>query len=369
MLRYILLIAAVLIISISGLFIFSPISPVSWKAPDVTQSAYSCNLDEPEYSLTAASFVNDLPATTDGLAVTDDGRLFAAMKNGKIAEVNTLTGQWKIVAELNDGRFLGISAARDGSYILGVDQKSNSLFYFDLTSGAFPVKGELLVSHFKGKKLLWLNDVVHTDRHIYITVTSRVRHNSKFRHEILEHRPNGFILRYDRQTKQLEEVFSDLITTNGLVIKGDNKLLVAETSAYRVREISLDTLKTSGFTENLPGLPGNLTKSDRGDVSWLTLVAARVARLDRLSESPIIRRLLPWLPESLQPQPTVHPCIMELNGDKTRAIVIKGAERMPTFGTALEHKGFLYLSPYSSPTKPNEIDGRLFRIKLSQTHN
>lgn len=369
MLRIAVILTITVITGIASLFIFSPIAPVSWKAPDIKLSSYSC-ASEKTHRLSASPFVKNLPATTDGLAMADGGRLFAAMKNGQIAEVDIATGAWKIIAKVEGVSFLGISAAQDGSYIFAVDQKSNSVYYFDLTSKIYPVTGKLLVSHFNGKKLLWLNDVIHTDQYVYITVTSRNRHNSKFRNELLEHRPNGFILRYDRETEELKEIYSNLITTNGIALSTHNKIVVAETSAYRIREFSASGNGKAEFFDNLPGFPGNLTKSDRANTHWLSLVAVRQGLLDRLSGSPNIRRLLAWLPESLQPQPKPFPCVMELYSSqeerKARSIIISGKTEMPTFGTVLEHNGFLYISPYSSPTKPNSVDGRLFRVRLPQ---
>ncbi len=358
------------IIFIVGLMWFSPIDPVRWTPPELAQSQLYCDAKRADVVLEPEVFVKDLPGTADGMAVSGDGRLFVAVKSGDIVEVNPDTGKWVIVANVAGARFLGISVSEDNNSLYAVDQATSSLFFFDIRDKNYPVKEKLLTNSLNGKKLLWLNDVISVDGGAYFTVTSLNRHYSKFRHELLEHAGNGLLLYFDHASRKTSIIQDNLYTANGVNIAPDgNSVLVAETSAYQLSNISRGGSNVTHPLENLPGLPGNISKADRKGTYWLAMVAPRVPLLDRLAPLPAVRSLVAWLPEALQPQPRLLPCVIEMQLDssttKARTVRFKGNEPFPTVATAVEYKGNLYLSPDASP-KPGQgkHDGRLFRVKL-----
>ncbi len=370
MIQWVFASLSIFLILIIGLMFFSPIQPVAWTAPDLAKSNLLCSEEHAGAVYEPEVFVKNLPGTADGLTMSTDGRLFAAVKSGHIVEVNPETGQWTTVANVPKARFLGISVSKDNMGLYAVDQATSSLYFFDISNRKYPAEAKLLTNTYDGKKLLWTNDVIAVKGGAYFTVTSAKRHYSKFRHELLEHKPNGMVLHYDDATGKTRKIFDRVYTANGINISVDgSSILVAETSAYQIKQVSDKGDYINRPLTNLPGLPGNLTAADRKGVYWLAMVAPRVPLLEQLAPYPSIRSLLAWLPEALQPQAKCFPCVieMDLNSKQPKAHTVrfKGAEPFPTIATAFEYNGVLYLSPDASP-RPGKgnYDGRLFRVKL-----
>jgi hypothetical protein len=103
------------------------------------------------------------------------------------------------------------------------------------------------------------------------------------------------------------------------------------------------------IAENLPGFPGNIRESDRPGVNWLTLLSPRNALVDRLAGLPWARRLLAWAPDGVRPKPQPSHCLVRitLGGEAPRleAFRVDGPADMPSFSTALEASGKLYVTP------------------------
>ncbi len=367
MLRYITLIIGALVIFVMGLTAFSPISPVAWKSPDQKLASFSCEKGKAGKVLDAEVFVSDLPGTADGLTMTNDGRLFAGLRSGHVVEVDRESGQWNVIALQKGARILGVSVSGDGSKVYAADQKTSTIYEYDIKSGQYPVSGKALIRSFNDQRLLWINDVLHSKDNLYFTVTSRVRPSEQFRNELLEHRQNGSLARYDMKTGKTHEVYGKLYTANGLTFGNDRKsILVAETAAYQISMVSLIDGKTQVVAENLPGIPGNILRSDRDGVYWQVFASPRIGPIDRFSEYPFVRSILSWIPINRPTQ--AYPCALELtlkDGKATgRSVLFQSSEAMPTIASAIERDGFLYLSPHINLTRLGVIDRRMFRVKL-----
>jgi sugar lactone lactonase YvrE len=83
----------------------------------------------------------------------------------------------------------------------------------------------------------------------------------------------------------------------------DAFVLVNEWARYRVTRLWLTGPKRGTretFIDDLPGYPDNIHRDEHG-LYWIGLVVRRNALLDRLHAHPFLMKILPRVPESLQP--------------------------------------------------------------------
>lgn len=326
---------------LSAAFFLSPIRPSRWEAP-LAASPSSCASAE---KLQATVLVSDLPATPDGLDLGPDGLLYASLANGMIVAINTADGTWTIAARAGSSAFLtGLSVGGDGS-IVAVDERAGQVFRS--THG-----GELkpLFASVDGKRLRWTNDVAVGEGFTLVTTTSQTRDLDKFLNEVLEHRGTGMLLRYDHANGATTVIRDDLEMANGVALLVDGQTaLIAESSSYRIITQSLASVRPveREAATNLPGFPGNIRAGEQHSF-WVTLLSPRSDLIDALAGYPIVRRMLASLPASVLPKPQAISCVVALDktGDdwKVTPFALQG-NRLPSFSTAVEHNGRLFLSP------------------------
>ncbi len=126
------------------------------------------------------------------------------------------------------------------------------------------------------------------------------------RYEGMETQPTGRLLSYDPRTDTIREELDGLMFANGVVLgPNDAYVLVAEWYGYSITKKWLKggkRGKRESFVNNLPGYPDNLSMDDEGTI-WVGLVIRRIALVDKLHNHPFLMKILPRIPESLQPQP------------------------------------------------------------------
>ena len=338
-------------LSVVGLAVFSPIDPISWSPPDASQSPAKC---ENSPILKAAVLTSKLPGTPDGLDFGEDGTLFAALSTGKIVSVDTRTGLFTQFGSVQGARFTGLSVGSDGT-VYAADEIGGSVYAFAppaaTTAAPTPILGQKILSVLNGKALQWANDVAVTpDGALFVTTSSQRRNLDQFYHEVLEHRGSGLLISLNLKDRTPKSLQPSLEMTNGVALSHNGRsVLVAESSAYRVSRFELDGANQGKVASNLPGFPGNIRRSDKFGRYWLTLLSPRNGLIDGLAGNPVARRLLAWLPQSVRPKPSPFHCLIRLTetstGMRAQAFRVQGPEDMPSFSTAIERDGRLYVTP------------------------
>jgi strictosidine synthase len=334
----------------------SPIAPVEWAPPPDVLGPTAC-AGAP--GVLARVLVDDLPGVPDGLAFHPDGALRVALSNGSIVAVDPTTGAWRVVAQ-GGGHLTGLAVAPNGDVYV-VDERAGALLRATADGRLEP-----LLDSLDGRRLRWTNDVaVASDGLVSLTTTSQRRGLDEFYFEVLEHRGSGQLIEYDPTTEAARAIAENLQMTNGLAVDTRRDgLLVAESATYGVRSVARDGRLRAEIT-GLPGFTGNVRAADRSDRYWVTLLSPRSNAVDVLAPHPLLRHLLARLPSSIRPRPRPLPCVIEIEGDddilRARAIQIRGNAPLPSFSTAIERAGHLYLS---SAGIASSGDGRLFVATL-----
>jgi sugar lactone lactonase YvrE len=251
----------------------------------------------------------------------DDGRLWrwpaesvdaggdgARAANGDSASAGSGGPAPELVADTG-GRPLGIE----------VDPRDGSLIVCDAERGLLRVTGDgtvtVLTDRAAGKPIRFCdNAAVTRDGTVYFTDSSDRYGISNWRLDLLEHRPNGRLLRYDPASGHTDVVADGLYFPNGVTLTPDESaLLFVETSAHRLMRISLDGGSPTQLAD-LPAYPDNMAPVGDGTY-WIALPSPRLASLERLLPYPRVRQLVARVPERLQPQPKRYGLAALVDGD------------------------------------------------------
>lgn len=170
---------------------------------------------------------------------------------------------------------------------------------------------------------------------------------------INEHGGDGRLLVYDPKTDTVEVLAKGLQFANGVAVSHDGRaVLVVETASYRVMRYILDgpdAGKLVPLISNLPGFPDNISRGRNGRY-WIGLVSPRDARLDAISSTPRLRKILSRLPSALRPQAKPYGHVIAVD-DWGR--VLHSLQRSdPEFAftvTAEEVPPYLYISSLRGP--------------------
>lgn len=324
----------------------SPVDPVAWDAPDAKETAAICGDAAPR--LTVRVLAKDLPGTPDGIDIGPDGLLYAALSSGDVARIDPSSGRWEIVGSALGARLTGLAATPEG-VVYTVDEAGGPVYAFDL-QGSLPARGRVVLADVGGRKLQWTNDVADgPDGALYVTTSSQRRTLDQFFYEVLEHRGSGQLIRFDPKTRTTKVLADTLEMTNGLAAMSSGALLVSQSSIYAVTAFNQESGERGASAGNLPGFTGNVRMSDRPDIAWVTLLSPRSGLVDGLSGSPWARRLLAWAPSSMRPGPQPNKCVVSLKAVGGTLIpqgaIVTASHPLPSFSTALEHRGKLYLTP------------------------
>ncbi len=322
-----------------------PINPVAWNAPQ------NLGLVDPFES-------NDRlkPADAIGLGghsgpedVTagHDGRLYATSKDGFLLQIDGY-GNVAEFAQVG-GRPLGLETDRDGSFIaanayLGIQR-------------IFPDGSvENLLSEVDGRPLVYADDLaLANDGSVYFSEASTHFGASQYEGtyegsllDIMEHGASGQVIAFSPDTGDAKVIIDNLNFANGVAISADQTfLLVAETGSYRILRYWLvgpRAGETEVIIDNLPGFPDNINNGLNGRF-WIGLVSPRNDLLDRLSDNPLIRKIVQRLPAFLRPKAVPSSHVIAINGDGEVLMNLQDSDaRFPALTGVFETSDALYLT-------------------------
>ena len=321
-----------------------PVEPVSWNAP----------LDR---GLVDPFGPNDLLASAVGImlgeydgpedaTIGSDGRIYVTTSNGHVIAVHN--GRVLKFA-FPGGRPLGIEAASDGSLVV-----ANS--YLGLQRIDRDGNVTTLMSEVDGKPLIYANNLaIGPDGTIYFSEAS-----SKFGArssggtyessllDIMEHGGHGRVFAFNPSNGTVRTLLDSLNFANGVAVSDDGRyLLISETGHYRILKHWLSGERqgtTEVLLENLPGFPDNLKSGLQGRF-WLGLAAPRNTLLDKLSDKPMVRKIVQRLPAFVRPKAVASSHVVAFNGDGQVLMNLHDPlARFPTLTGVVETNRSLYLT-------------------------
>ena len=322
-----------------------PINPVAWDAPR------DLGLVDPFES-------NDRlrPARAIGLGTHEgpedvtaghDGRLYATSKDGFLLQIDGY-GNVAEFAQVG-GRPLGLETDRDGSFITA-----------NAYSGIQRISPNGLVTtlldEVDGVPLVYADDLaIASDGTVYFSEASTHFGASQYEGtyegsllDIMEHGASGQVIAFSPDTGDAKVIIDDLNFANGVAISADQTfLLVAETGSYRILRYWLvgpRAGETEVIIDNLPGFPDNINNGLNGRF-WIGLVSPRNDLLDRLSDNPLIRKIVQRLPAFLRPKAVPSSHVIAINGDGEVLMNLQDSDaRFPALTGVFETSDALYLT-------------------------
>jgi sugar lactone lactonase YvrE len=278
------------------------------------------------------------------------GRLYAGVEDGRIwrwPATYPASGQAELFADTH-GRPLGLE----------VDPRDGALIICDAYRGLLRADQaghlEVLADTHDGQRLRFTNNAaVAADGTVYFSDTSTRFRIEHYKRDLLEHRPNGRVFRYDPSSAKLDLVADGLVFPNGVALAPDESfLLVAQTARYDILRIPL-TGPAAGrpepFASNLPGLPDNMSpaRDNRADDGgyWVAFPSPRLPLVDRMMPHPASRRVAARLPDRLQPAAQHYGLVVRVSADGAILQSLHGpAGTYSEIVGVREHDGWLYLS-------------------------
>lgn len=253
-------------------------------------------------------------AGPEDVLVDPDGGLITGAADGRIwrwdpaAASADAPGPPRLLAETG-GRPLG----------LDLDPRDGSLIVCDAWRGLLRVTGDgavtPLASEAGGQPMVFCNNAsVARDGTIFFSDSSDRYPVTRWRRDLLEHRPNGRLLAWHPETGRAEVVHSGLYFPNGVALTPDEgALVVAETTTHRLLRVPLGGGDPVVLTD-LPAYPDNISAVGDGTY-WVAMVSLRVAIAERLLPHPRVRQFAALLPDRLQPQPIRYGLVALVDGD------------------------------------------------------
>jgi sugar lactone lactonase YvrE len=323
-----------------------PIDPIAWDAPVSKGYAAPFEINN-RLRFAQAIELHDYVGPED-VALSQDGYLYVPTLDGTILRIHPR--ERKVNAFVNTGgRPLGIEVDADGSLLI-----ANS--YLGLQRVSPDGKVSLLLNEVAGEPLVYPNNLALADDGVvYMSECS-----TRFRPDqyggtlqasmldLVEHGPNGRIIRYDPANGEAKVLLDGLSYANGVAISSDQSyLLINETGNYRVLRYWLngpDAGTTEVVIDNLPGFPDNITRG-QNDRFWIGLVAPRNQLLDDLSDKPFLRKVTQRLPAFLRPKATMSSHVFAINGDGVVLMNLQETNaRFPMLTGVTESEDALYLT-------------------------
>ncbi|HEX4917363.1 MAG TPA: SMP-30/gluconolactonase/LRE family protein [Limnobacter sp.] len=280
-----------------GVFVQSPVQAVAWQPsapPSADDGPYARNLALQQ----AQVFGQGNVLHPESFAMGPDGAAYTGMSNGDIVRIERATllapnAQVSLPMQVlgnTGGRPLGLVFHPDG-YLVVADALLGLV--------SFSLQGEVKVlsTAAEGVPFKFVDDVdVSADgRYAYFSDASSKFDLNNYVLDILEHRGNGRLLRYDFLTGQTTTLMRGLQFANGVVLSHEEDyVLVNETAAYRIARHWLKGGKAGQsdvFADNLPGFPDNIRRDSQGHF-WVAVPSLRDPMVDGLAAYPEARAFL-----------------------------------------------------------------------------
>ncbi len=321
-----------------------PVDPVAWQAPvdrGYVDPFAPNDLLKASSGIKLGEYEGPEDATVGG-----DHRIYVTTRDGTIVRV-----QNRGVREFVNvgGRPLGIETDRDGSLLI-----ANA--YLGIQRVTLDGEVTTLVDVVEGVPLAYANNLdVGPDGTIYFSLSSSKFGAEEYRGtyeaallDLIEHGGHGSVLAFDPASGLTRQLMGGLNYANGVAASEDGSfLLVVETGHYRILKYWL-TGARQGETEvlinNLPGFPDNVKAGINGRF-WIGFAAPRNAVIDRLSDKPLLRKIVQRLPAGLRPRAEPFSHVIAINGDGEILMNMHDPEaRFPTLTGVLETRDTLYLT-------------------------
>ncbi|MEH0936405.1 SMP-30/gluconolactonase/LRE family protein [Micromonospora psammae] len=247
----------------------------------------------------------------EDVLVDPDGRVVSGDEDGRLwwwpADAPAGTPP-RLLAETG-GRPLGIE----------LDPTDGTLVVCDAYRGLLRVTPDGAIRELTGAAApvhLADNSAVARDGTIYFTDSSDRWPLSHWKHDLLEHRPNGRVLAYHPGSGRTEVVAAGLYFPNGIALTPDESaLMLVETSTHRLVRVGLpDGVVT--VLADLPAYPDNVAAVGDGTY-WIALPSPRLAVVERLLPHPRLRQLVAMLPDVARPQPQRYGLVALVDGAGT----------------------------------------------------
>jgi len=328
-----------------------PIDPVAWKAPE--NEGYVGDFTPNKTLATLRRIDIGNYTGPEDFALGSDGKFYVPTHEGDILQFDPNTGKSEDFSK-TPGRTLGVAFGSDG--ILYAADAYEGLYAIDQEGRA-----KLLTNTVEdGSPIPYADGVdVTSDGQVYFSDAS-VKFGAKevggtlpaSLLDLLEHGPNGRILKYDTKTGRTTKVFESLSFANGVSLtKDEEHLLVVETGTYSIWKMPLDNpASATRIMTNLPGFPDNI-KRDTDGTFWFGLVSPRSEPVDSLSGQPFIRKIIQRLPSAIQPKPQRYGFLVHIDEDGNVLETLQdpsGSYALIT-GALTGPDGKLYISSLTEP--------------------
>jgi len=322
-----------------------PIDPVAWDTP-IDRGLVDPFGPDDRLKRARSIDLGDYRGPED-VTLGHDGDLYAASEGGLVLRIDK-RGQVSVFADVG-GRALGIETDADGSLVV-----ANA--YLGLQRVHPDAAVEILVDEVNGLPLAYANDLaIATDGTVYFSQASAKFGARQFGGtykagllDVSEHGGHGQIIRFDPQTKQAEVIISDLNFANGIAISEDQRfLLISDLGSYRILKHWLqgpDTGTTEVLIDNLPAFADNINNGLNGRF-WVGMLSPRNKLLDKISDKPLLRKVVQRLPAFLRPQAERYAHVIAINGNGEVLMSLQDpAARYPSLTGVLETGDALYLT-------------------------
>ena len=274
------------------------------------------------------------------VAVDSHGRIYAGTQDGKIMRLLP-DGHLEVFAETK-GRPLGIKFDKDENLVVCDSYKG--LLSIDPAGNI-----KVLATTAEGVPFKFTNALdISEDGTIYFTDASSKYGQNEYLYDLLESRPHGRFMAYNPATGKTEVILKDLYFANGVALsRQEDFVLINETSRYRILRYWLKGPKAGThdiFIDNLPGFPDNISPGLQGRF-WVGLAAPRVDILDRLSDKPLLRKVVQRLPSFVRPDAVPSSHVIAITADGQVLMNLQDPDaRFPTLTGVAETKEALYLT-------------------------
>lgn len=304
----IFILTLILLISAIGyLFLYPvPIDPEAWT-PQTNVGLTDIYQTNDKLSPIQKMADGQCPDCED-VAVDSNGIVYGGAIDGRIIEFSADFKKSRTIANTG-GRPLGMITDNNGTIYVADGVKG-------LLSVSKNGQVKLLTDSFENRKICFPDDLaLASDSSILFTEASKKFQLSQYGLDILEHRPNGNLFRYNLRTGITELLLDSLYFANGVAVSNDGSYaLVNNLAKYEVIKYYLkgeQKGKTEVFVRNLPGFPDGVNISADGTV-WVSIVSPRNAKLDETLPNPFLRKLFFRLPASATPE-NRFTCILGFN--------------------------------------------------------
>lgn len=328
-----------------------PIDPVSWKAP--VNAGYVGDFEQNDKLANLKRIDIGEHTGPEDFAIGPDGKLYVPTHDGVILRFNPATGTTESFSR-TEGRVLGVAFGRDGilyaadAYdgLYGIDQSGNATLLTDTVDDGSPIP------YADGVDVTSDGQVYFSDASTKFGAKANGGTLPSSLLDLLEHGPNGRILKYDTKTKKTTNVLDGMSFANGVALTKDEKhLLIVETGTYSIWKMPLDDPKSATqIVTNLPGFPDNIKREADGTF-WFGLVSPRSDPIDNLSESPFIRKIIQRLPAAIQPKPQRYGFLVRIdeNGTVLETLQDPSGSYALVTGALTGPDGNLYISSLTEP--------------------